>query len=195
MADILIGDWHSFLVRSPSWHTSVSPLLQTNKQTMISEFFDISSSTPLFVHVVFERPLILNILILYQKLMGSRTPPHQWIPWNPSNPVYQSHWAQRAWPEKWCRRRTSKVHISYLHTVYDMIKVTKISFYSFAELWVNTARGTVTWKMLSGLKEIHLKTVSVLHKLVSRGYVSGGEWVHCTPYFVMDYNAPSNVEN
>ena len=50
--------------------------------------------------------------------------------------------------------------------------------------------------MLSGLKEIHLKTVSVLHKLVSRGYVSGGAWVHCTPYFVMDYyNAPSNVEN
>ena len=29
----IIGDWHSFLVRSPSWHSSVSPLLQTNKQT------------------------------------------------------------------------------------------------------------------------------------------------------------------
>ena len=31
-ADILIGDWHSFLVWSPSWHTSVLPLLQKNKQ-------------------------------------------------------------------------------------------------------------------------------------------------------------------
>ena len=31
----IIGDWHSFLVRSPSWHSSVSPLLQTNKQTHV----------------------------------------------------------------------------------------------------------------------------------------------------------------
>ena len=28
----IIGDWHSFLVRSPSWHSSVSPLLQTNSK-------------------------------------------------------------------------------------------------------------------------------------------------------------------
>ena len=27
-----IGDWHSFLVQSPSWHSFVSPLLQTNKR-------------------------------------------------------------------------------------------------------------------------------------------------------------------
>ena len=37
-ADILLGDWHSCLVRSLSWHTSVSPLLQTNKQTNILNF-------------------------------------------------------------------------------------------------------------------------------------------------------------
>ena len=29
VADIFIGDWHSFLVRSKSWHISVSPLLPT----------------------------------------------------------------------------------------------------------------------------------------------------------------------
>ena len=31
VADTFIGDWHSSLVRSGSWHMSVSPLLQTNK--------------------------------------------------------------------------------------------------------------------------------------------------------------------
>ena len=35
VADIFIGDWHSFLVRSKSWHFRLSPLLQTNKQTNI----------------------------------------------------------------------------------------------------------------------------------------------------------------
>ena len=31
IANIFIGDWHSSLVRSGSWHRIVSPLLQTNK--------------------------------------------------------------------------------------------------------------------------------------------------------------------
>ena len=79
------------------------------------------------------------------------TPLHRWIPWNTSNPVYQSHWAQRAWPEKWCRRRTSKVHISYLHTVYDMIKVTKI-FLFFCRIVSQHSQGNRDMKNVVWIK-------------------------------------------
>ena len=45
----IIGDWHSFLVRSPSWHSSVSPLLQTKYRHIFGRLCTggVSCRTPL----------------------------------------------------------------------------------------------------------------------------------------------------
>ena len=59
-ADILIGDWHSFLVRSPSWHTSVSPLFPLGRhQHRHSKF---PQKSPTKRHSKF--PLVALILTL-----------------------------------------------------------------------------------------------------------------------------------